>query len=344
MTARAGRRPPMVSVLLPYRQAEETVAAALTSVLTQRDVALEVVAIDDGSTDRGAAHVAHIAARDPRVRMVAAGGAGLVRALRCGLTVARGALIARMDADDECLPHRFARQVALLRDLPRVGACGTQVEAFAATGATAVGAGMSRYVAWQNTLTSPADHARELFIESPLCHPSVMLRREALEQVGPWRDIDGPEDYDLWLRLASAGWQLAKVPQVLLRWRQGNDHATWTDTRYARARFTEVKAPHLARRLRALGRPIAVWGAGRTGKRLARALESSGVHPERFVDIDRNKIGREARGRPIVAPFALERDAYTVVVAVGAIGARDEIRAHLRAAGHAEGRDFLCAA
>ena len=73
-----------------------------------------------------------------------------------------------------------------------------------------------------------------------------------------------------------------------------------------------------------------MWGAGATGKRLARELEPHGVRAERFVDIDPRKIGSTARGAPIVAPEALAPPgAETIVIAVGARGARDLVRAVL---------------
>jgi GT2 family glycosyltransferase len=325
-----------VSVLLPYRQAAATLAEALDSVLAQRGVDLEVIAVDDGSTDDGPA----IAARHG-VTCLATGGRGLVRALALGLRAARGDLVARMDADDVCLPDRLIAQAGALASDPSLAVVGARVEAFPRA---AIGEGMRRYVDWQNGLVTPAEHARDLFVESPLCHPSVMLRRSALEAVGGWRDVPWPEDYDLWLRLDAAGWALAKIPEVLLRWRHAPGRATFADPRYARERFTEAKAPHLARRLADLGPPLCVWGAGPTGKRLARALERHGAPATAFVDIDPRKIGRRARGAPIVAPHALRRGAQTGVVAVGARGARELIRAQLAQAGFSEGRDYLCAA
>ena len=329
--------PALVSVLLPYRNAAATLEEAVDSVLSQTGVDFELLAVDDGSTDDGPARIAG----RPGVVHLSTGGCGLVGALQRGLAAARGSFIARMDGDDVCLPGRLARQIALLRSDDRLGVCGTRVAGFPAG---AVGAGMQRYIAWQNQLVTPEDHRRELFIESPMCHPSVMLRRAALDEVGPWRDVGWPEDYDLWLRIEAAGWKLAKVPEILLRWRHGDGRMTFTDPSFARERFTETKAPHLARRVRELGRPLVMWGAGRSGKRLARALEAYGVRPQWFIDIDRNKIGNVARDLPIHAPDALARGEHTVVVAVGAIGARDEIREHLRAAAFTEGDDYLCTA
>jgi hypothetical protein len=246
-----------------------------------------------------------------------------------------------MDADDLSLPGRLRAQVDALDADPTLGALGTRVEAFPEH---AVAEGMRRYVSWQNALITPDDHRRQIFVESPLCHPSVMLRAEALARVGGFRDGPFPEDYDLWLRLDATGFGLAKLPRVLLRWRHRPGRATLLDPRYARERFVELKAPHLARRLASKARPVDVWGAGPTGKRLARALERCGVRAERFVDIDPRKIGGRARGAPVVAPDRLyEPGRHWVVVALGARGARDLARAALDLAGHREGKDYLCA-
>jgi glycosyltransferase involved in cell wall biosynthesis len=346
---------PVVSVLLPYREAGETVEEAIGSVLEERGVDLEVIAINDGSRDDGPEKVARLsrgAGAGGRVVMIEGEGRGIAAALTRGLSVARGAFIARMDADDISLPMRIERSLEVFMSDDRLGVVGTRVEAFPEE---AVGEGMRRYVAWQNALVTPEDHAREIFIESPLCHPSVTIRRRALDEAGGFRDGPWPEDYDLWLRLDARGFLLAKVPEVRLRWRHRAGRATFSDPRYALARFIEAKGHYLAPRLRvmrALGdggapsleRALAVWGAGKTGRRVARAMAMGGATPDLFVDIDPRKIGRTAQGAPIVPPSHLERGRHTVVVAVGARGARDLIREHLDAAGFKEGTDYVCAA
>ncbi len=329
----------LLSVLMPFRDAGDTIEEAASSILAQRDVALELVAIDDGSHDDGPRKMADLAVRDSRVVLVSAEGRGIAVALVRGLAAARGDLVARMDADDVALPTRLAKQAELLETDSRLGAVGTLVEPLGACGD-----GMRRYIAWQNALVSPRDHARDLFVESPLCHPSVLLRREALDDVGGWRDVAWAEDYDLWLRLDARGWLLAKVPEVLLLWRQRPGRASFADPRYARERFVEARAFYLAPRLKDAAKPVAVWGAGVTGRRLARALEQHGVRASQFVDVDPRKIGRVARAAPIAAPDSLRRGAHTVVVAVGARGARALVRAHLQALGFVEGADFVCAA
>lgn len=314
---------------MPFRDAAPTLIEAVQSVLRE-DVDLELIAIDDGSRDGSAA----LLLSDPRVRLLRTEGVGIARALAHGLSHARGSFIARMDGDDITLPGRFAAQLALLRE--GFAVVSTQVEAFPES---AVAEGLRRYVAWMNEALTPEDHAREMFVEAPLCHPSVMMRRDALEAVGGYRDFDGPEDYDLWLRFHAHGYRFAKVPRVLFRWRHHERRATLVDPRYAIERFTATKAPHLARWLN--GRRFAIWGAGPTGKRLARALEPHGARPALFVDIDPAK--REARGAPVVRPDAVVRGDHVIVAAVGARGARALIRADLRARGFVECEDFVCA-
>lgn len=332
---------PQVSVVMPYRNAAATLGEALHSVLDQQGVAVEVLALDDGSEDEGPALVAAFAARDPRVRALSTHGRGLVHALNTGVALATAPFIARMDADDVSLPGRFAAQAALFWEVPSLGVVGAQVEVFSSK---PVGEGLSRYVAWQNALLSPEDHARELFIESPLCHPSTMLRAAVLRDVGGYRDVPWPEDYDLWLRLHARGVRMAKVPRVLLRWRFHPGQSTWRHGRYARMQFFDAKAEVLARVLASWARPVWVWGAGPVGKRTARALEPHGIRAAAFVDIDPRKLGRPARGVPIVPVDALVAGEVSVVAAVGALGAREEIRAQLVARGFREGQDFVCAA
>ena len=329
----------LVSVLMPFRDAAATLEEAALSVLAQEGVDLELIAIDDDSRDDGPALAKALRVRDRRVVVVPAAGRGIVAALRTGIGHARGEVIARMDADDVALPGRLARQVVALDHDARLGVVGARV---AIEGAC--GEGLRVYVEWQNGIVTPRDHAREIFVESPLCHPSVALRRTALESVGGWHERPWAEDYDLWLRLHAAGWGLAKVPEVLLVWRHLEGRATFADPRYALTRFTEARAHYLAPRIARAARPVAIWGAGPTGRRLARALEVHGVRCELFVDIDPRKIGRTARGVPIVAPEALRVGRHTILVGVGARGARGLIRAKLVEMGFEEGRDFTCAA
>lgn len=330
-----------VSILLPYRNAEATVQEAISSVLADDELPIEIIAVDDGSRDASAAIVRSIAEGDERVRSFATAGIGIPAALNLAARYARAPWLARMDADDVSLPGRFRAQRDRMLVEGSLGAVGCRVRAFPED---AVGEGLARYVRWQNGLLTADEHARDLFVESPLCHPSVMIRRAAFERVGGYREGDFPEDYDLFLRLDAAGYRLAKLEGTFLAWRHQPGRATFADPRFGLERFRALKAEHLAPRIRAAARPLAVWGAGPTGRRLCRALERFGLAARRFIDIDPRKIGRFARGAPIASKDELRPGEETILVAVGSASARAEIRHDLETRGFREGLDYICAA
>ena len=330
---------PRVSVLLPARNAEATLRPAVRSILRQTYRDLELVAVDDGSTDGTAAILAEAAASDPRVRVVRGPGSGIVAALEAGRARCSGELVARMDADDVAHPARLAEQIAALDADPALDGLGCNVAMFPRRG---VAEGMRLYVGWLNSLRSADDVARERFVESPLVHPSVLLRARTLDDAGGYVERGWPEDYDLWLTLLGRGARLANLPSVRLFWREHGKRLTRTDPRYGKAQHLALKARHLAQGPLAVRKSCAIWGAGKTGKALARALAAEGVAVEWWVEVDRAKIGRTVRDAPVLAVDALPPPGGPLLlVAVAARGARAEIRGDLHARGWVEGRDYL---
>jgi hypothetical protein len=213
----------------------------------------------------------------------------------------------------------------------------------------AVRQGFRNYLDWLNGLAWPEDIAREIYIESPLAHPSVMIRREWLERAGGYQDHGWPEDYDLWLRLHLLGARFAKVPMTLLRWREHPQRLTRTDSRYSVENFLRAKAHYLMLGPLRDRDGVILWGAGQLGRRLSKHLQREGAPLIAFVDIDPGKIGRTLRDRPIIAPEGLHptwrRLQHPVLlVAVASRGARDLIRERLRQLGLLEAEDWWAVA
>jgi hypothetical protein len=275
------------------------------------------------------------------VRLLSGSGSGIVAALQHAALHARGALLARMDADDVAHPDRFARQTALLADDASLVACGTRVRYFPRD---QVRGGARRYEQWLNSLTSPEALTRDIFVECPIAHPALLVRRDAFERVGGYRDHGWPEDYDLVLRLWADGGRLANVPEVLLDWREGAGRLSRIDDRYGETAFQRCKAHYLVRTV-ARGRPVVVCGAGPVGKRFARALVAAGARLAAFVDVDPRKIGQQIHGVPVIGHDDVARfpDAYAVAAVAGA-AARAQLRATLTAAGRVEIEDFCAVA
>ena len=349
------RLTPEVSVLLPCYNAERFLAASLESLFAQTYSDFEIVAIDDGSED-GTPYLLEEAARqDRRVWVARQPHQGIAAALRAGTELARGSLIARMDADDLSHRDRLMLQVRFLRENPDTDVVGSCIRMFPRE---KLREGLLRYENWVNGVLGHEEILRDLFIESPLPHPSVVMRREALDQVSGYRDVGWPEDYDLWMRMARQGCHFAKVPEVLLEWRDWPGRASRVDERFRAENFHALKEHYLLETHLAGRCSFGIWGAGPIGKRWARALNKRGRQVRYFIDLDPRKIGKKIHGALVVSPADLERLRDTfVLVAVGALSrhrtettedrwtaARDEIREQLEDAGFEERRDFICIA
>lgn len=203
---------PVVSVVLPVFNAARYLSAALASVQTQTFGDFEVIAVDDGSSDGSGAILDRIAATEPRLRVIRRPNTGIVGALNDGLAAARGEFIARMDADDICLPERFALQVEFLRRHPDCVCVGSAFRFIDDTGAHLKECRRQiEHDAIERDLLGGDGGA--------IIHPAAMVRRDAVVRVGGYRaSAQWIEDLDLYLRLARLG-RLANLERVLLHYR-----------------------------------------------------------------------------------------------------------------------------
>lgn len=333
---------PQLSVLLPCHNAATHLPLAIRGLQLQTFRDFEVVAVNDGSQDETGALLDRWAKNDARVRVIHRKHHGLADTLQAGSRECRGQLIARVDADDVSHPRRFAEQVRFLSERRDITASGTWVRYFPRAD---VGWGARRYQAWLNRLAEPEALERDVFVECPIAHPTLTIRRSALARVGGYRVNGWPEDYDLILRLHLAGARLANVPKVLYFWRESPGRLSRTDPRYSADAFRECKLNYLmAGPLQDRGEAI-VWGAGRVGKAFARALQRTGFAVRCFLDIDPRKISQEIYGAPVrdARDAAAHRGTY-ILVAVGAAGARELIREQLDGSGFREPGDYRCVA
>lgn len=199
---------PTVSVVLPAYNADRWLAKAIDSILLQSLRDLELILIDDGSTDGTLDVLARY--NDRRLIIVRnATNEGLVAALNQGIELARGRYIARMDADDISYRARLELQVRFLETRSDVGICGTWFRLMGGR--------------WPTTLRTPTEHddiSAQLFFRSPFGHPTIVFRTEFLRQTDMRYDPASAdaEDFDLWVR-ARAKTHFANMPRVLMSYR-----------------------------------------------------------------------------------------------------------------------------
>ena len=234
-----------ITVLMPAYNVERYLRGALDSVFRQTWQEFELLVVNDGSTDGTGAILSEV--RDPRVRVIDQPHGGLAAALRCGVAAARGRYLARMDGDDEALPHRLAAQKARLDRDSRVVLVHGLAQAIDPEGHPL-----------PQTLGDPRASAVTKWLllwQNPIVHPTVMLRLDTLRahDLNYRLELFRADEFDLWNRLAPHG-DFEAMPEVLHRYRvhpQSMTHRNPADLH--RAAFTRVIRENFER----LGVPIA---------------------------------------------------------------------------------------
>ena len=198
----------LVSIILPVYNAQEYIAQAIESILSQSYEQFELILIDDGSTDSSLKIMQSYV--DARIEIISRENRGLVESLNEGIQKARGKYIARMDADDISMPQRLEKQVVFMENSPEIGICGTAVMIFGETIQEKV---------WRLPLEDNRIKA-ELLFSSALAHPTVMMRKSLLEEYQLSYDTGfrHAEDFELWTRFAEHT-TLANLPEPLLKYR-----------------------------------------------------------------------------------------------------------------------------
>ena len=250
---RLGRRegldvsgPSLVSVVIPSYNGAGYLGEAIDSALAQTHPAVEIVVVDDGSTDDTRA----LAARyGEQVRYVYQENRGLPGARNTGIRAARGVYLAFLDHDDRFLPEKLARQVAVLDVRPEVGLVYTGWHFIDADGRRLPPTGWDR---------RDGDVFAHLLVENMIYPAAAMVRKAPVDAVGGFDEtLTGLEDWDLWLRLAQRGVHWACVDEPLLEYRvhpgQMHKHGAERRLRNRLAILDKVRAdPQLPPPLRAL--------------------------------------------------------------------------------------------
>ena len=329
---------PEVSVVLPYFNAEKTLARSIRSILEQTHANFELLLINNNSGDISISVAKNFAETDNRIHLLYEPKQGVAHAMNCGLQHARGKFIARMDADDVSHPQRLEKQVRFLHENPETGLVGSKVDYVAHEKNTA---GFQRFVKWANSFHSSEEIELNRFVEIPVVNPTILFRREIYEEFGGCRQGDFPEDYEMLLRFLEAGVKMAKLPEPLLEWHDYSGRLTRTDERYSTEAFFRVKAKYFwkwSERNNPFHPEIWVWGAGRKTRQRAKLLEKEGLKISGYFDIVKDKTTEKQTlhfteipqpGKLFIAPMVSKR------------GVSRQIKDYLLKVNYREGKDFI---
>ncbi|MEP6465884.1 MAG: glycosyltransferase [Parafilimonas sp.] len=207
---------PLVSVVIPCFNAEKFVEAAVRSIMQQSYTNLEIITIDDCSTDNTLSILKKLSLKDARIVLLTnEKNLGIVSTLNKGIHTARGKYIARMDADDISVAERISMQVQYLEANNNVAMCGANYIMIDEKGNKT---GSLKFPQHDENIKA------ELLFYCPFCHPTVMMRKDIFNTIDVYQQSLVPaEDYELWIRVAEK-FSVENLPDFLLyyRWHGNN--------------------------------------------------------------------------------------------------------------------------
>ncbi|MCB0820644.1 MAG: glycosyltransferase [Bacteroidetes bacterium] len=327
----------LISVLMPVKNAEDTILEAIQSITIQEGVDFEIIVVEDGCDSATRAHLMNAVAGNSKIKLLTNAGSGIAAALNTGLLYCSGAYIARMDADDLMLPNRLKNQAVFLESNPGTGLVSGLVK-YESGGSTT---GYQFYCEQLNQIREAKEILHSRLVESPVAHPSVMFRKELVEQFGGYSEECVPEDYELWLRWLSKGVVFNKLRQHVLLWRDSPDRASRKLPQYSRAAFDKVRMLYLIEELRQRVNSetrITIAGGGKYARKKIKQLIKAGFSVERISDLIERKIdGIQFQSWNDLVP----EENRIVISFVSNRGAWKEIQNDLESRGFLTGVDYF---
>jgi glycosyltransferase involved in cell wall biosynthesis len=207
-----GQIMPEVSIIMPVYNAEAFIKETIDSILSQTFTNFELLALNDGSTDRSAEIIQ--AYNDPRVKYIRCSH-DFISTLNHGIEIALGKYIARMDHDDLMMPERLQKQYEFMEKHPEISACGGCMQTF------------GNYSKTVNVLTDHNDIILRMLLCNPMANPTGFIRKSILidHNIRHESGYSFADDYKLWTEIAKVG-RLANIPEVLTKYRVSSEQAT----------------------------------------------------------------------------------------------------------------------
>lgn len=326
-----------ISILMPIKNAGPFLVDCLESICDQDFKDWELIAINDHSTDNSKEILEAFAQKDPRISFQDNYGKGIIDALQQAYNSAKGELIHRMDADDLMTTDKLSTLFEALKKEGRGTIATAKVQYFAEE---ELSEGFQKYEEWLNEMVDQQDHWEHIYKECVIASPCWMIYREDLDRCEAFKPNRYPEDYDLVFRFYKYGLKVKAVDKVIHLWRDHAERSSRNHKHYQDNSFFTLKLHYFFDLDRDLNRPLLVWGAGPSGKRLAKMLKE---RKENFKWFSNNpkKHGKEIYGK-LMRSFKeiIQIDHPQIIITVAQKKAKKEILNFLHENDLKEKEDF----
>jgi glycosyltransferase involved in cell wall biosynthesis len=321
-----------ISVLIPFKNEEKYLQACIESVRSQTFRELDIVLVDDHSSDNSHAIAQKHVDEDARIRLFKNRGEGLIDALKTAFDNATGTMISRMDADDENSPFKYEQMMEAWDGRGTV-ACGRVVY----DSDNPESSGFHQYGVWLNRVITNPQPWQFIYQECIIPSPSWLIHRQDLIAIGGICAGLYPEDYELAFRMYQANYTIKASRETVHLWRDHPERNSRTNPLYQNNFFPELKAHYFKKLELRNGNKAVVWGAGKRGKQLVKELIALNIEPL-WITNNPNKAGRDIYGIIVQNESAYVPDAqHRIALVMSADDDREEVLTRLNTFGMQKG-------
>ncbi len=314
---------PLISIIMPVKNAGPFLEACLDSIHKQSYKNYELIAINDHSSDNSLEILHNYVHRFARLLVLNNNGLGIIDALKTGYAAQNGQFITRMDADDIMPPKKLEYLHDSLLNAGD-GHVATGLVKYFSEGQ--LGEGYQKYEAWLNGLTGASNNFNERYKECVIPSPCWMMKKSDFEKIGGFNSITYPEDYDLVFRMFEGGMKVVGVREICHHWRDHSQRASRNDENYADNNFLDLKLNYFLKLDLKPNRQLFLWGAGNKGKYLAKQLIQQNI-PFQWICDNPKKLGKDIYGKILGDTFKSKPNEETqIIVAVANEESQESIK------------------
>tara|TARA_B110001452_G_scaffold167522_1_gene139981 strand:+ start:68 stop:1042 length:975 start_codon:yes stop_codon:yes gene_type:complete len=301
----------MVSVVIPFKNPLSYFEDCLKSVINQSYKNLQIILVNDHSTDNSEKLALKFSKEDSRIELVNNIGKGIVDALNTGSEIARGKYITRMDADDIMSKNKIEILRSLIEEKKTMFIAVGSVKYFASK--KPMGNGYLKYAKWLNELTSNEKNFEEIYKECTIPSSCWMMNRSDFENIKGFKKLNYPEDYDFLFRVYYNGIKLTTTKEIIHLWRDHPMRTSRNSKDYLFENFIPLKVKYLLKNELKKKEELVLWGSGKKGKLVAKKLIENNCSFT-WISNNQKKIGLEIYHQKIQSTSMLKTEKKKLII------------------------------
>lgn len=300
---------PLVSVIMPVKNAAPYLSECLDSICKQTLHSWELILVDDHSSDESEAIAETFCLKDSRITLYKNPGSGIIEALKKAFAHTSGQYITRMDADDIMPEYRLEKMLNAIQFAPPKTVVTGMVRYFSSTD---ISPGYRKYEHWLNEINRQNTQWENIYRECVIASPNWMAQKTVLEQINAFEDLLYPEDYHLVLKWYQHRFNILTLPEITLHWREHERRTSRNSSNYQQEAFFKLKI-QVFLKLDWNKERLIVWGNNPKTKLTTEILQNLQIPHIQLGMKNYQKIEQQRKAQILIGVYPIESERNAII-------------------------------